>query len=288
VIKTIDVLPDQSIIDVVLQEYGSVEALIKFCSLNRLSPDFTLIAGQPVKIDTADIVVPSVVDFFAAKGRNIAAGVVSSVDGPMPDYIVSVVWAEQEEITVPMGEFNPEGRDIDLEFLDDGTENPAPGTIAAFVYGDPTEFIFVLIAAVPEPGINYVGTQPGKSYFITVDVVDLETREPLTRIVFRMDVVVPSLKAQYFVNHGDVINTPLFIPGVTPGHNTLPDAYTSQSFPDAYNFNTVTKQDNEHFTLVTTVLSDVPPGEYIFPAYFYDATQGLGLDYFWFRIIVLP
>lgn len=58
----------QSIIDLVIQEFGSIEAVVPFCRDNNLGVSSVLDAGDEVLIDSAYIVKPSVVTAFKNSG----------------------------------------------------------------------------------------------------------------------------------------------------------------------------------------------------------------------------
>jgi hypothetical protein len=51
-IKTTTVLPNQSIMDIVIQEYGDHRAYFEFCQLNNLSLTQVLTPGTTLKVDT--------------------------------------------------------------------------------------------------------------------------------------------------------------------------------------------------------------------------------------------
>jgi hypothetical protein len=78
---TTQVSSGQCLIDVAIQEYGSIEALFDLAKDNNLEVDDDLIPGQVLQIrdtlpDTAD---PDLVDYFARKSIRVNSGAVVAI-----------------------------------------------------------------------------------------------------------------------------------------------------------------------------------------------------------------
>ncbi len=64
----------QNIIDVCIQEYGSIERLVKLCVDNGLALDDELEAGQVILIDDSAIARKGIVEYFRKKGIKVCTG----------------------------------------------------------------------------------------------------------------------------------------------------------------------------------------------------------------------
>lgn len=72
--KTITIHSGQNILDICLQEYGSVEALMQLARDNNMSIDAELQAGQELLIDENNIVDKQVAALFARDNIKINTG----------------------------------------------------------------------------------------------------------------------------------------------------------------------------------------------------------------------
>jgi hypothetical protein len=66
--QSVKVSPGQNIIDVALQETGSVEGLISILKLNGYPPNISLIAGTELKVESAGIVSNEIRNFYRSIG----------------------------------------------------------------------------------------------------------------------------------------------------------------------------------------------------------------------------
>ena len=65
---------EQSIIDLVIQEYGDISSLVGFSKDNNLAVDADLVPGEEYLIDAAKIVRPEVVNFYRQQGLRVIRG----------------------------------------------------------------------------------------------------------------------------------------------------------------------------------------------------------------------
>ena len=72
--KKIIVCEGQNILDICIQEYGSVEALVQLAIDNDLRIDADLTAGQELVINSDHILNTRLVDFFIKEGEKINTG----------------------------------------------------------------------------------------------------------------------------------------------------------------------------------------------------------------------
>ena len=84
--KDYTVLYGQSLLDIALQECGTVEALIALCADNNLSITEDLSVGQILQIDGAKIVNKAVVQYYRDNNITLAT------DIPKPNYPQSIVF----------------------------------------------------------------------------------------------------------------------------------------------------------------------------------------------------
>jgi len=73
-ISSVLVNSDQNIIDMAIQETGSIEGLISFLRLNSLSPSAELVAGTSLKVKGADIIDPNVTSFYKQLNLKVNTG----------------------------------------------------------------------------------------------------------------------------------------------------------------------------------------------------------------------
>ncbi len=72
----------QSLIDVAIQEYGSVEALFDLADANGLAITDLLTPGQVLAVPSSAAAVPSLVSYFRARAQRINTG------APVPPLIL--------------------------------------------------------------------------------------------------------------------------------------------------------------------------------------------------------
>lgn len=72
----------QNSIDMVLQEYGSADALVSFCKLNNIAIDAELEVGTEYKI--GEVVRRSVRDYLRERRKSVVTGRDADAGLPMP------------------------------------------------------------------------------------------------------------------------------------------------------------------------------------------------------------
>lgn len=72
--KKITVFSGQNLFDIAIQEYGSVEALVKIANDNGLRADDDLTEGQQLIIDDAALVNQQIVNYFKNNGHDLNTG----------------------------------------------------------------------------------------------------------------------------------------------------------------------------------------------------------------------
>ncbi|MEO1053906.1 MAG: LysM domain-containing protein [Bacteroidota bacterium] len=82
---TIKVTEGQNIVDIALQFYGSVDALVQLAQDNNLSVSSTLVPGQEIFINEAEIDNFQLVDFFGKNGIIVTTGEDLVVSGDFND-----------------------------------------------------------------------------------------------------------------------------------------------------------------------------------------------------------
>ena len=65
---------EQSIIDLVIQQYGDISALVAFAKDNNLAIDADLVPGEEYIIDPAKILRPEVVNFYRQQDLGVIRG----------------------------------------------------------------------------------------------------------------------------------------------------------------------------------------------------------------------
>lgn len=65
---------EQSIIDLVIQEYGDISGLVAFAKDNNLAVDADLVPGEEYLIDPAKILRPEVVNFYRQQDLRVIRG----------------------------------------------------------------------------------------------------------------------------------------------------------------------------------------------------------------------
>ncbi len=77
----------QSLLDVVLQELGSVEALFDLADANGLAITDQLTPGQVLEVPTSPAAQPSIVSYFQGRGQRINTGApVAAPAATTPDF----------------------------------------------------------------------------------------------------------------------------------------------------------------------------------------------------------
>ncbi len=74
----------QSLVDVALQELGSVEALFALADANGLAITDALRPGQALSIPDAAVALPDVAAYFVQRGQRINTNNASAVDDETP------------------------------------------------------------------------------------------------------------------------------------------------------------------------------------------------------------
>ncbi len=84
--KTVTVLNNQSLWDIAIQEYGTVEAVFELAQANGLSVTDTLTAGQVLNVPEVDpaLTQPEIVDYYRRNGIRPATGETEVADTPVP------------------------------------------------------------------------------------------------------------------------------------------------------------------------------------------------------------
>jgi hypothetical protein len=73
-IAKVKALREQNILDIAIQEYGSVEGLINVAKLNDLDVDADELGGLTLKIDTDHIIVPGTRTYFKNRSYTVTTG----------------------------------------------------------------------------------------------------------------------------------------------------------------------------------------------------------------------
>lgn len=73
-IENVKVYKDQNVVDLALQEYGSVEGLIKLSKRNDLDIDEDPAPGNIIKIETTEVVMADVRTFYKNKNFKVSTG----------------------------------------------------------------------------------------------------------------------------------------------------------------------------------------------------------------------
>lgn len=76
----INVNQGQNLLDVTLQEYGSIEGVINLVFDNELTLNDTLIGGQELTIDESKTVTPDVVQYFVSQKIKVNTGELPPVE----------------------------------------------------------------------------------------------------------------------------------------------------------------------------------------------------------------
>jgi hypothetical protein len=84
-IENVKVYKDQNIVDLALQEYGSIEGLVAFAERNGLALDEDPAIDAVLEIETAEVVNNDVRQFYKKQNYIVATGRESGGDGIWDD-----------------------------------------------------------------------------------------------------------------------------------------------------------------------------------------------------------
>ncbi len=84
--RQVTALNNQSLFDIAIQEYGTIEAVFDLAMANGLSVTDTLTAGQVLNVPEVDpaVVQPEIVDYYRRHGIRPATGETEVADTPVP------------------------------------------------------------------------------------------------------------------------------------------------------------------------------------------------------------
>jgi hypothetical protein len=80
-IEKIKIKNDQNIVDLAIQEYGSIEGLVKLARGNNLNVDGDTSNITPLLVETAEVVVPSTRTFYKNLNYIVATGQIPDEQG---------------------------------------------------------------------------------------------------------------------------------------------------------------------------------------------------------------
>jgi len=72
--KTISVSQGQNMLDVSIQEYGSIAAVMQLCMDNNIPIDYQLKGGETLLIDESKIIDPRIVKYFKDRKQKVNTG----------------------------------------------------------------------------------------------------------------------------------------------------------------------------------------------------------------------
>ena len=82
--KKIKVLNNQSLFDIAIQEYGTVEAVFDLAMANGLGITDELNAGQELAVPDSDFVIPEIVAYYKKNGLHPATGSTGVIETEVP------------------------------------------------------------------------------------------------------------------------------------------------------------------------------------------------------------
>jgi len=82
--KKIKVLNNQSLFDIAVQEYGTVEAVFELAMANGLGITDELNAGQELVVPESDFTAPEIVEYYKKNGLHPATGSTGVIDTDVP------------------------------------------------------------------------------------------------------------------------------------------------------------------------------------------------------------